>query len=474
MLICKVKHLYLVISSGNILYLLASFIGSIVTMKRINYPTKSSKQFILMLLTLILSSNRLTAQLYVETVGGVFPLNICDCTFGTPVLTVGTSAISVASDLSLYYLANDELLELSLLTGTSTVVAPVLNPANSMVTATNGIVYVLGVNPLTGTNGLLTSINPITGIVTTIGTLPSGYLPSGDLFFYNGNLYATIEFNGINAIAQIPVLNPSATTIIFNTPNMFGFQGAASLFVNGVETVYVAAYDINTNTEGIFQLNMVTGMATLVCPAMQVFDMGSLTGSSFAGCCTNFAGTFAQTSLVTACQNQPINLIHNNDQQLANGSSLTFILSADSNATLPSGVIQISNTPSFSFNAATMTTNTTYYVAAVAAPLINGVPNWNNMCLDISAFVPVQWQPVPSVSFSVANPSLCAGTCKTLIANFVGTPPFNLSYSTPNGTVSQVFSSNTGTFQVCAPVGSPPASFLVQALSLTDAFCTCN
>ena len=443
-------------------------------MKRIIYPTKFSKYFILILLILILVSNKITAQLYVETVGGVFPLNICNCAFGAPVLTVGTSAISVASDVGLYYLVNEELLELNLLTGTSTVVAPVVTPSNSMVTATNGIVYVLGVNPLTGTNGLLTSINPITGVVTTIGALPNGYLPSGDLFFYNGNLYATIEFNGINAIAQIPILNPAATTIIFNTPNMFGFQGAASLFVNGVETVYVAAYDISTNTEGIFQLNMVTGMPTLVCPATQVFDMGSLTGSSFAGCCTNFAGTFAQTSLVTACQNQPINLTHNNDQHLANGSSLTFILSTNSNTTLPSGVIQISNAPSFSFNPATMTINTTYYVAAVAAPLINGVPDWNNSCLDISAFVPVQWQPVPSVSFTVSNPLLCAGTCQTIVANFVGTPPFNLSYSTPNGTISQVFSNNTGTFQVCAPVGSSTASFLVQALSLTDAFCTCN
>jgi hypothetical protein len=152
-------------------------------MERIIYPKTFKKYFLLLILSLILGNNQAVAQLYIETVGGVFPLNICNCTVGAPVVTVGSAAISIVPNQNPYYLANEELLELNLATGISTVVASsVLNQGNSMVTATNGIVYILGGNA-SGTTGLLTAINPSTGVVTNIGELPTGFFPTGDLFF---------------------------------------------------------------------------------------------------------------------------------------------------------------------------------------------------------------------------------------------------------------------------------------------------
>lgn len=132
-------------------------------------------------------NNKVAAQIYVETIGGILPLNICDCVLGAPVIATGSTAIAVAPNQNLYLLESDQLVSYNLNTGTNTVVASVPNSGNGMVTATNGIVYVIGVNP-SGTDASLTSINPTTGVVTNLGNLPAGMFPSGDLFFYNGNL----------------------------------------------------------------------------------------------------------------------------------------------------------------------------------------------------------------------------------------------------------------------------------------------
>lgn len=83
--------------------------------------------------------------------------------------------------------------------------------------------------------------------------------------------------------------------------------------------------------------------------------------------------------------------------------------------------------------------------------------------------------PLPAVTFSVANPNVCAGACTTVTASFTGTPPFTLTYSTPTaGTVTQTFPGNSGTFQVCVPALAQPGSLQVSATGLTDANCTCN
>lgn len=121
-----------------------------------------------------------------------------------------------------------------------------------------------------------------------------------------------------------------------------------------------------------------------------------------------------------------------------------------------------------------MQTGVTYYVAAVAGNNNGGNVDLNDPCLDFSNANPVVWRPLPTVTFSVANPNVCAGACTTVAATFTGTPPFTLSYDTPaTGTQTQTFAGNTGTFQVCTPAGSLPGSFSVQATALTDAWCTC-
>jgi hypothetical protein len=116
-----------------------------------------------------------------------------------------------------------------------------------------------------------------------------------------------------------------------------------------------------------------------------------------------------------------------------------------------------------------------YYLATIAGDNLNGNVDLADPCLDISnTAAQVTWRPLPAVAFSVNNPAICAGECRTVMATFTGTPPFSLTYNTPFGAFTQTFGGNTGTFQVCAPAGTPPGTLTVQATSLTDAWCLCQ
>ncbi|MCC6463114.1 MAG: hypothetical protein IT260_21770 [Saprospiraceae bacterium] len=153
---------------------------------------------------------------------------------------------------------------------------------------------------------------------------------------------------------------------------------------------------------------------------------------------------------------------------------LQYILFSDPNDTLGS-ILATSATPVFAFNPATMQTGLTYYIAAIAGNGIGSNVDLTDECLDISNGIPVSWQPIPAVSFSVANADVCAGACATVTAIFSGTPPFTLSYSaTGAGSSTLVFSASTGSFQVCPALGGPLGSLAINATQVQDAWCICS
>jgi len=139
-------------------------------------------------------------------------------------------------------------------------------------------------------------------------------------------------------------------------------------------------------------------------------------------------------------------------------------------------IIVQSSSAMIPYNPATMQTGVPYYLATVVGNNQGGNVNLSDPCLDVSnTAAQVIWRPRPSVTLTVANPNVCVGECTSVTANFTGTPPFVLSYSSPaTGIITQNFSSNNGTFQVCAPAGAIPGSLTVQATSLVDAWCTCQ
>jgi subtilisin-like proprotein convertase family protein len=114
------------------------------------------------------------------------------------------------------------------------------------------------------------------------------------------------------------------------------------------------------------------------------------------------------------------------------------------------------------------TINTTYTVTVTSAGCGSSTDN-----------VLVTLNPLPAVTFTATTTDLCQDNCLIFNANFTGVAPFTLEYKVTASnsvvqTFTQVFTSNAAPITVCAPPGTPVGSFVVQAVSLTDANCTCQ
>jgi hypothetical protein len=334
--------------------------------------------------------------------------------------------------------------------------------------APNGLVY-LGGTPGFGV------FDPLTNTVTYIGDWPSGIIGVVELFYINGVLYgAGNDGSGINPLLQINITNPSQSTILSTIPITGGAEGGNW---NGN-----AGFFYGNSLGDIYFYNPLDNSNTLIC---DIPIIGFFIGLSFPppglpeyGCiinCTTNAGTLPTAGPYNTCINSSLTFPAATGVVLDANDLLRYILFTNPSDTAGS-IVATSSTPSFTFNAATMQTGITYYIAAMAGNNASGSINLNDPCLDFSNALQVIWRPLPAVSFSISggNPNLCGGECRTVVASLTGTPPFTLTYTTPAGTFSQAFSGNSGSFQVCAPVGAAPGPLLVQATALVDGWCTCQ
>lgn len=419
------------------------------------------------------------AQLYVELEGGTVSFDLCTCALGAIIDSTQTSSLAAGPNGDPYYLVNNEIYQFDVSSGTQILLDTLTSDgvSVSMVYGPNNTIYIAGLGYGGAQGEVLFSYNTVTGALINLGEMPPDFFLQGDLFFFNGQLYGLMSLPGLgeSVVVQIPINNPAGASIVQNFPSLVGMVGAMSLVYNGVQTVFVTATEIPSGAYGVYQIDIGTGAFELLCPDFAGGDLGAPLNYPVAACCQNFAGNFQELDLQTACDPLTITFAHLGDEILSPGSALSFVLVADSMAALPGGVIQISANPTFSFNPATMTLGQTYFVAALAAPGGAGSPNWPEGCRDLSFFAPVQWLATPTVSFSVDNPAVCVGDCVLVGTNFTGTPPFNLTYFNPFiGTLTQTFTSNSSTIQVCPPAGTGVGSAVLQALSLSDANCLCE
>lgn len=209
-----------------------------------------------------------------------------------------------------------------------------------------------------------------------------------------------------------------------------------------------------------------------------VVTLGNPAGSIFTlrfceQCCATDAGVLSGSPL-QLCVPQPASLTPPTQTNLEPDDLLQYVLYTD--VTDPEGsILATSNTPEFAFNPATMQLGVTYYMAAMAGNGLNGNVDLNDPCLDFSNALAVVWQPTPTVTFTVSNPDVCEGECLDFNVALTGTPPFNLTYTTGGGPPqTQNFGVNTGTIEVCSPIGTPLGTVTLAAVSLTDANCVCE
>lgn len=159
------------------------------------------------------------------------------------------------------------------------------------------------------------------------------------------------------------------------------------------------------------------------------WNCGSFTATNTVNCvCATDAGAMDPTP-VTLCYGQPVSTAAATGTTLEPGDALVYFLVSQSN-TPPSWVIlEVSNTPNFAFNPATMMSSTQYFIVAVAgnAGGTNGV-DLNDPCLSITPGPTVTWRPEVSASLSGA-PTICQGQPATIAVQFSGDGPYNLTYT---------------------------------------------
>jgi hypothetical protein len=369
---------------------------------------------ILFLLVCVVAGYHAGAQVYIETGNGTATVDLCTCTQGPLVDTTQTSTIAAGPGQNLYYLISGAIYRYNTATGVQTFLGnmPAGLESVTLVYGPNGTLYTIGSE--FDSNGLQTlfSINPNTGAVTNLGDLPPEYQMQGDVFFFNGLLYALAANSiGTSIVLQVPLNNPGAAVEVFSYFDFFNNVGAITVIINGIPKVIVIGTEISSGLDGLWEINMVTGEYTLFCPGVVGGDLAAPPGYVVPPCCENVAGSLLENGLQTYCVGETAVVTHNNNEELASGSALSFILVSDTNALFPAGVIQTAASPNFPFTAPAMSVNTVYYVAPVAAPGAAGAPQWNAGCVDVGFFVPVVWRPRPAVSFSVGNPNVCAGVC---------------------------------------------------------------
>jgi hypothetical protein len=189
--------------------------------------------------------------------------------------------------------------------------------------------------------------------------------------------------------------------------------------------------------------------------------------------CETDAGVLAGDEL-SICGNDPAGFSPPTQTFLDANDILRYILFSNPADTLGS-IVATSATPTFAFNPVTMQKDVPYYFAAIAGNNLGGMVDLNDPCLYISNAIQVVWHDIPSATFSITNTTVCEGNCAEVQVNFVGSPPFTLTWTTPfTGQVTETFSDNVGTFQVCPPAGGILGSFSLSAVQLTDLYCICD
>lgn len=347
--------------------------------------------------------------------------------------------------------------------------------------APNGNIYITGYE--TVGSSIFTNIyqyNPVTNTVSVVGSLPAGFVIYSFPFFWNGQLYAyEFDFSSIPQVFSLVTLqlgNPIVATTV-NTVSVICSGGVATIPSGPNAGIYGGVFDQNCSGTDLYNFDINNNSAELECAVNASLAYG------ISGIPPGFPPPPAACSCVTTasalttaggnlCVNAPF------DFEVSGGflepdDVEQYILFSNLN-NITGSIIATSNNTEFSFDPATMQTGVTYYVAAIAGNNAGGNVNLSDVCLDISPSVSIVWRPTPTVAFATSNPSICDGACTTVNVSFTGSAPFELTYSSPvSGAATLVFGGNSGSFEVCAPVGASAGSFVLQTTVLSDLFCSC-
>lgn len=190
------------------------------------------------------------AQTYLISAGSeIYEVDPVGCTetllCSISVNTGGGTITSTVNDLALhpngnlYALVSNYFISIDLGTCTSTTIATHATNSNSLVSAADGTLYAAGAD--------LYTVDPISGVFTSLGTLPC--TSGGDLAFHDGELYLTCD-NG--DLIKVDMGNPTNSTTIGNLGTGYWY-GLWTVFTDCNNTQVLAAtqnelYEVDLNT----------------------------------------------------------------------------------------------------------------------------------------------------------------------------------------------------------------------------------
>ncbi len=453
------------------------------------------KFFVLPLFLLLLKGSGLYAQyLYVGgaspsggLVFGVFNVATCQyCTqFTVPLSTFPNGLVDVVPLPNGNVVGFGNQGQISIFSPpSSTPISSTNVPGGEFVTgavlAPNGNIYITTYTVVGGVaDPKIFEYNPTSNSITLVGEFPApNDVVLTQPLYLNGILYAfMIDYGNPGGtsyhLVTVTLGNPMVLNIV-DTYSIYCGAPAASIPSGPFAGIYGGNLDPNCTGTDVYQSN-IGGGATFQCtvPTLLLYALGSVPtgfpGTANCGCSTD-AGT-VNTPSADLCPNEIFPFV-NTGGFLESNDIKQYVLFTNPSDTVGS-IVATSNTPNFSF-APPLLTGVTYYAAAMAGNNTGGNVDLSDPCLDFSNATQVIWRPLPTVTFTAANPNVCAGACTTVTATFTGTAPFTLTYTSTGGSaVTQTFPGNSGTFQVCVPVGAAPGSFTLAATSLVDANCSC-
>jgi hypothetical protein len=419
-------------------------------------------------------------------------VNLTDCSYCVE-FEVDISTVGVVSDV--LALPNGQVITVSvdgiiaLFDPPSNTPLSILNTAGSNIFSSitqgpNGNIYITGLEVISGANvPALYQYNPATNTLTNVGPLPTnqGFY---DLFYFNGQWYAFMYDLSTNPpilyFATVDFGPPISFNIQYTYPN--GFCGAPTAVIptGPFAGIYSGLLDPNCSGSEFYEFDPSDNSVEFICEMLgpsYPYGLSTVPASyppPAAGCsCITDAGQLPNAPLADVCTNDLFNFSEAIQTVLDNDDILQYVLYSNP-ANLTGSILATSSTPDFSFNPALMQPGTVYYVAAIAGNGAGGNVSLSDPCFDFSNALEVIWRPLPSVTFIADNAAICPGQCTSVTATFTGTSPFDLTYSTSEGTFSVSFPNNSGAFQACIPVGTAAGGFQVQAIGLQDFFCSCS
>lgn len=436
------------------------------------------KNLFVAVLMLFLTSRAAAQIIYFNTIQGqIYTLNVATCASTLVATGPAFNDMAVGPGGLIYGLSGQEIWIINPATGTNTLLGTypaVISP--TLEYGQNGQLYLI--DQLTNS---LIQVNPANGNAQTVGTFPSGWVSLGDLVFFNGSYFGTFSTPSGSQLAEVNITNPAASSFVTvtpgganlvagsgiqnaNCPRMFWFS---TLLLNQPSTLW--QYDLNTDTW------------TQICPGFSFTVGGADTPNGYSfpltcNTCTTNAGNVTSQNFNLCGTSPSATVPFSGGQVLDSDDILRYILFT--NLSDPDGsILQQSATPVFNFDANTMVLGQTYYLGTIAGNNLSGSVNLADPCLDLSNnFAQVTWRALPTVSFSLQNPTLCPGGCIQFSASFTGVAPFSLAYENPftGASQNQVFTGTTGGILLCSPVATSEGNYNLQAVSLSDANCVCN